>query len=382
VSRPLQTEEASEEDLIGAVALEEYARSGVEPIDSEVLDDESSLATYEVLTYPADWTLEVLVDKWRKGQIAIPKFQRQFVWNQVQASKLIESFLLGLPVPAIFLYSDPDDPNLLVVDGQQRIKSIAYYFEGYFGEESLGRRPVFRLSGLDRKSPFSGLTYTELAVADPSAYAKLTDSVLRAFVIKQLNPADNTSIFLVFERLNTGGTVLSQQEIRNCIYEGPFNDLLLDLNNDLNWRSIFGKKRKDKRQRDVELILRFLALSFNAANYDRPMKNFLSDFMRENRRATEARQTEFASVFADTVAAIRSSLGPKPFHIRTGLNAAVFDAVSAAFSSHLGDIPADMDNRFDHLLADERFLELVSAHTTDKEVVEQRLLTTAKRLFG
>src|SRR5712692_859544 len=105
-----------------------------EPIESELADHDAALRSYEVLTYPADFTLELLVGKWNKGEINIAQGQRKFVWNQAKASKLVESFLIGLPVPPIYFYQDKDDNNLLVVDGQQRLKSIAYFFSGKFGD--------------------------------------------------------------------------------------------------------------------------------------------------------------------------------------------------------------------------------------------------------
>ena len=117
---------------------------------SEEEDRASSPPSYEVVTYPADFTLEVLVAKLKGDppEIDKPGFQRKFVWTQAQASKLIESFLLGLPVPPIFVFTDAVNRQM-VVDGQQRLKSIAYFFEGYFGPEEKGRRPVFRLTGLN-----------------------------------------------------------------------------------------------------------------------------------------------------------------------------------------------------------------------------------------
>src|SRR5215204_1357029 len=232
-------------------------------IASEEDDAEAALAPYEIVTYPADYTLSVLVDKWRRDQVKIPDFQRGFVWKQPQASRLIESFLVGLPVPAIFLYTDrADRNNQLVVDGQQRLRSIAYFFEGYFGEEDdrVGR-PIFKLTGLHEKSPYINKSYAQLEQDDPAAWNRLNDAVLRAFVIQQLDPSDDTSVYHVFERLNTGGTLLSPQEIRNAVSHGQFNDLLHRLNLWEPWRKLYGSPKPDKRQRDVELILRVIALS-------------------------------------------------------------------------------------------------------------------------
>jgi Protein of unknown function DUF262 len=93
-------------------------------IDSEVEDATYSPSHYEIVSIPADYTLEGLASKWRKGQLKIPGFQRKFVWTQRQASRLIESFLLGLPVPALFLYADPQTGEQQVIDGQQRLQTL------------------------------------------------------------------------------------------------------------------------------------------------------------------------------------------------------------------------------------------------------------------
>lgn len=354
----------------------------VDDVESEREDRESSIPAFEILTYPADYTLEVLIDKWRKQQIIIPPFQRRFVWSRVQASKLIESFLLGLPVPAIFLYSVPEDNSLLVVDGQQRLKTIAYYFEGYFGDEEGGRRHVFRLIGLDEHSPFAYKSYEDLNQEDTASFNKLNDSVLRAFVIKQLNPADDTSIYHVFERLNTGGTFLLPQEIRNAIYRGFFNDFLLSINGHALWRAILGKPGADKRQRDVELVLRVLALYFDGDNYDKPMKNFLNKFMRKNQQADQDTLEQFQAVFESTTEVIHGTLGPRPFHIRTGLNAAVLDSVYTATAQHLAEIPDDFSARYKALVADEEYLSSVSSRTTNTDVVERRIERASEVLFS
>lgn len=95
---------------------------------------------------------------------------------------------------------------------------------------------------------------------DDADRRRLRNSVLRSFIVQQIDPEDNTSIYHVFERLNTGGTFLANQEIRNCVYRGAFNNLLNELNSLSHWRRIVGKPDLDSRQKDVELILRFFAL--------------------------------------------------------------------------------------------------------------------------
>lgn len=354
-----------------------------EKLKSESDDRRSSPASYEILTYPADYTLEGLAKKWNDGNIIIPPFQRGFVWKQPQGSKLIESFLLGLPVPPIFLYAQRHDGKFLVIDGQQRLRTIAYFFEGFFGEEENNRRPVFRLIGLNEESPYLNKTYADLASGDEVAFQRLNDAVLRSFVVKQLNPKDDTSIYHIFERLNTGGTFLHAQEIRNCVYHGPFNQLLIELNKLGEWRKILGRSSLDRRQRDVELILRFLALHTDSEHYKKPMKDFLSTFMAHTRdNASEGDLRNLKKIFKSTVSAVHASLGPKPFHIRSGLNIATFDSVFPAFAANSSAIPADIKERFAKLIQDDQYADYTTYRTTDDEVVTARLKSAKKILFG
>ena len=357
----------------GVAAANGEEPSLMEEIPSEVEDSDSTLTSYEILTYPADYTLEVLVDKWNKGDIEIPKFQRRFVWNQNQASKLIDSFLKGLPVPSIFLFSDLESNKLLVVDGQQRLLTLAFFFEGYFGEERSGKRSIFRLTGLEDDSPYNGLTYESLQDANPKAFSRLNDSVLRSFVIRQLDPADDTSIYHVFERLNTGGTLLRPQEIRNCLNHGKFNDMLIEANLFEPWRRIFGSDGPQKRQRDVEVILRFLALYENSDSYEKPMKDFLNQFMKSKQNADDSELKRYYEVFKSTASIVSSQLGPKPFNIRTGLNVAVLDSVFIAIARRIDRAPSDLKRRYDELISDENFLSCVSSGTTDREVISRRI---------
>ncbi len=352
----------------------------LEDIASEAEDKESAPSVvFEISTYPADFTLEVLHNKIERRDIEIPPFQRRKVWKMSQAARLIDSFLLGLPVPQIFIYTD-SKKKLLVIDGQQRLNAINSFFKGYFGEaDKLGKRREFRLISSDEKSRWFKKTYGEL---DESDQRKLQDSVLRAIVVQQLEPKDNTSVHYIFERLNTGGTPLKDQEVRNCVYSGKLNDLLIELNRYENWRTIVGKAKEDERQRDVELILRFVALAHNAKNYEKPMKEFLSNFMATHRNPnTEGLNTE-ARTFKETCDLVINKLGPKPFHLRNGLNAGVFDSVFLAFSRHRDSCPEDIGAKFEALKINPEFEDATQRATTDTKVVKARLAKAEQVLFG
>lgn len=350
----------------------------LEPITSEDEDYESAPPDYEISTFPADYTLEVLYMKWKAEEVKIPTFQRSFVWKQVQASKLIESFLVGLPVPAVFLYTERKSQTHFVIDGQQRLKSIFYFFEGYFGEPEDDKRKIFRLTGLSEKSKFHGKTFGDLAEEDQR---KLKNCVLRSFIVQQLDPSDDTSMYHIFERLNTGGTLLSNQEVRNCVYHGNFVKFLSEINTYPNWRKILGKPKPDTRKKDIELLLRFFAMRDIQA-YEKPMKDFLSRFMRKNRDATREALDASKRIFETTCDRIYQHLGDKPFHVRAGLNAAVFDAVMTAVSKHLDALPEDLQARYVKLIGDKEFDRATRESTTDKDRIMVRLARADSILFS
>ena len=288
--------------------------------------------------------------------MTVPGFQRNYVWNIKQASRLIESFLLGLPVPAIFLFTDDAKNQQLVIDGQQRLMTVVYFLDGYFGEsDSTGRRKVFRLTGLNEKSRYYNKTYADLEESNQAAFNKLNDSVLRAFVIKQITPNGNTSVYHIFERLNTGGSQLVGKEIKNCVYHGSFNDLLCNLNNYSNWRKIFGSDTPHKRQKDVELILRFFSFYEKGNDYKRPIKDFMSNYMRENQETSGVKSQDLESLFKATCDKVVDILAEKPFHIWSGLNVVVFDSIFTTLAQN--DLKDNLAERYENLKRDDDFIK-------------------------
>src|ERR1022692_4741098 len=101
-------------------------------LDQDELDEDVAPVQYDISTYGADYTVDGLVKRLQKGDIFIPDFQRDYVWNQSEASRLIESLLLGLPIPGVFLAKESENNKLLIIDGQQRLKSLQFFYEGFF----------------------------------------------------------------------------------------------------------------------------------------------------------------------------------------------------------------------------------------------------------
>ena len=310
----------------------------------------------------------------------MPEFQRNFVWNIKQSSLLIESFLLGLPVPQVFFYVDENNKNQ-VIDGQQRIMTVVFFLDGYFGAESIqGKKQVFRLEGLDEQSAFHKKRFEDL---DDISQRKLKSAVLRAINIRQLDPkGEPTSVYHIFERLNTGGTPLKPQEVRNCVFRGDFVRILRDLNADENWRKILGKKTFDRHQKDIELILRLFALTCYFDEYEKPMKEFLNRIMNREKAGTSQKVLQFQKDFPHAAATVVSSFGERPFHIRGPLNSAALDAVFSTILQGLQKLPVDLSRRYKQHLADQKFLDTTVSATSDLAFVKQMFQTARDHLLG
>jgi uncharacterized protein with ParB-like and HNH nuclease domain len=347
----------------------------------EEQEEESVAIDYDIASYPSDFTLSGISQMWKDKDIVIPDYQREFVWSIRQSSLLIDSFLCGLPVPPVFFYIDEDNKNL-VIDGQQRILSVVFFFEGYFGKESTqGRRQVFRLSGLNEKSPYFNMRFEDL---EETSQRKLKQAVLRAVNIRQLNPTgESTSAYHIFERLNTGGTPLKPQEIRNCVFRDGFNNLLKNANTDKNWRKILGKSYIDKHQKDVELLLRVFSLVGAVDDYEKPMKEFLNKAMKKHNAGTSKKVVNFFNAFEQVTELIVKSIGAKPFHLRGPLNVSALDSVMCVLIENHKRLDAiNIKDKYKSLINNKDFDELTRINTTDTKTVKERIRKVKEFFFG
>lgn len=333
--------------------------------------DRVPLVQYEITSYGADLDVHGLVRRINKASITIPDFQRGYVWRIAEASRFIESLLLGLPVPGIFLAKEQATENLLVLDGQQRLKTLQFYYGGYF-DPKVGdkQQKVFRLVGV--QGEFEGKGYDELS---PDHKTKLDDSIIHATIVKQNSPdGDNTSIYHIFERLNSEGRKLTEQEIRCAVYYGPLIDLISEINTDSTWRAIYGKE--SNRQKDKELILRFLALRHHLSDYRRPMSEYLNKFAIKYRNINAQTCGVFKKQFIESVAAIYQALGESAFRPERNFNAAVFDSVMIAVSRIIESGVLDVDKikrNYSGLIINRDYINSVSKSTADESLVAQRI---------
>ena len=217
---------------------------------------------------------------------------------------------------------------------------------------------------------------------DPTDKRKLENSVLRAINIRQLSPKEeNTSIYHIFERLNTGGTPLTPQEIRNVVFRGDFLKALKKLNEDKNWRIIIGKKAPDKHQKDIELILRAFAIANYLSTYEKPMKEFLNNAANNNKKILSKEVEKFIEDFPKATKIIADKIGNKPFNVRGPLNNSAFDSIFCSIINNLDHIPEDLGMRYVQLLLDQKFIDFTSIGTTDTKTVKDRYAYVKSKLI-
>jgi hypothetical protein len=313
--------------------------------DSEVQIDE-----YDITAIPNDFNLLTLFNFVEAGAIQIPGFQRNYVWDRSRASKLIESFILGIPVPQIFLYEQSKN-SFLVIDGQQRLMSIYYFMKRRFPrkDKRAAIRRVFDENGGIPDSILMDDEYFEdfklaLKPAHPSIknkfhnlnHARLGDyktqfdlRPLRAIIVKQNVPAeDNSSMYEVFNRLNTGGINLTAQEIRTSMYHSAFYDMLNKSNIDPRWRGILQAPQPDLHAKDVEIMLRSIAMLVDGSSYKPSMVRFLNVFSKKCQSIPDNEVNYFQSLLSSFYEACAGLNADAFINIRNNrLNIALLEAV-------------------------------------------------------
>jgi len=233
------------------------------PVDEQETEDDltGAISFKSAVSQAADWTLETINNQLVKGNIDLsPGFQRRAAWDNTRKSRLIESVIVGMPVPNIVLAENKDRRGAsLVIDGKQRLLTIKDFYEN-----------SFKLAGLDIRTDLNGLTYAQLPDDDRDF---LDNSTLRATLIK--NWKDENFLYAIFFRLNSGSLPLSPQELRKALIGGRLLDSIEHyIAASAPFHDVFGHE-PDKRMRDSELVLRFIAFDSRLSEYDGNLKRFL-----------------------------------------------------------------------------------------------------------
>jgi len=382
MTRPARTENAA----VQAITEEQL------PLDSELLSpseyeelEEAENDVQPVSYSGTDFDVEGIVRRLERGDIVIPtfghdvveietaRFQRSFVWRRPQMDKFIESLLLEFPIPGIILVQQADK-RYLVLDGQQRLRTLAAFYEGIHAEKQ------FALNNVAER--FQGLTYKSLS---PERRRTLDNTFIQATIVRTDGSPDSLdAVYQVFERLNSGGTQLTPHEIRIALYAGPFVEFLARLNEYSSWRELYGPP--SPRLRDQELLLRTIALYASPATYKRPLKQYLNDFVGEHRTLARLEHERIAGQFRQVTDLINE--GPGRSALRLGsnqVNAALSEAILVGLMRRLesGDLPTpdEAASVVSSLTGDAEFVAAVNRATADEENVRTRL-AKATRAFA
>jgi hypothetical protein len=367
--------------------------------DSAVVD--ASFKDYQITATPNDFNVKTICDFIESGVVKIPSFQRNYVWDIERASKLIESLLIGLPIPQIFLYEEARN-SFLVIDGQQRMMSIFYFFKSRFPRKEK-RLEIRKIFAEERKIPqkiFDDDAYFSkfnlvLPQGTPSTfsrfhgknYSTLDDyqssfnlSTIRNVVIKQTSPKedDESSVFEIFNRLNTGGVNLTAQEIRASLYASDFMAMLDQITFTKEWLHVAGKKQPDINLKDSEVLLRAFSMLVDGGRYREPMGSFLNSFAKKAKTFSE-KEVGFAH---ELIMAFLKKVHPLPRSIfsvtaRTRFNIAFFEATfralcESAYHEKTTDIPDVGKDQFATLRTDEDFVRATRFSTGQLSNVKTR----------
>ncbi|MBH1587267.1 DUF262 domain-containing protein [Stenotrophomonas maltophilia] len=302
----------------------------VEIPDTQQEDEEDlspAASTADTYVVSSDWTLETIALQIRKGNIDLqPEFQRRAAWDDERKSRLIESFLVSIPVPSIVLAeSKLSKGQFLVIDGKQRLVSIADFMQD-----------CFKLKGLKMRPDLNGKSYQDLLQEDRNTF---DNSTIRTTAIRKWQ--DESFLYTIFYRLNSGSLPLSPQELRKALIGGRLINAIEDyLSKSAPFKKIFGDQL-DRRMRDSELVLRYVAFDLFLPSYAGDFKNFLDEAARYFEVDSPSRDAELEAslrrldtsldvafeVFAD--ATFKKWLGDKYERV---MNRAVFDAISRSFA--------------------------------------------------
>ncbi|MGF1891182.1 DUF262 domain-containing protein [Vibrio campbellii] len=337
-----------------------------------------------VKTQTIEYDLETMVKKIDRNVIKLnPEYQRRHRWSDVTSSRLIESLILNIPVPFVYISQDIDVDievedgiaRFSVIDGQQRLTAIYNFFKNKFA-----------LDGLDVLTDLNGSTYSELP---PFLIRRLEERTLRCLRID--STLDGQVKYDIFERLNSGSVKLEAQELRNATCRGPFKQLIKELaKNELfsELCQLDPTSARVQKMEDEELVLRYFALTYKNGytKYKGGFKKFLTESMISFNTLDEKELDDMKKSFLQTFSYIyRNSPDKNPFakyrfDLDTGqlkqmskFNAAVYDALAVSCSEKLKSGESLDINKFRNLFKNQEFFSSVEGSVNDVSKLTRRI---------
>lgn len=311
-----------------------------------------------------------------------PDFQREVVWKSADQTRFIDSLMKQLPIPSLCFSLDVATEQRLVIDGLQRISSVLRFLSD---EEWV----LSRLGDVD--PVISGVPNSEFRKPGSplnQLYKRVQNATLPITVIRcdYSKPDHMDYLFTIFHRLNTGGTRLTNQEIRNCIFSGSFNDLLRkELDSDQRWQRFLATNVNGRtdRFRSIELILRVFAFSENQDAYKGNLAKFLNAFMQRNRRPKAEDISRWKTQFEAILSLVDEKVRPN-LHSKIGF--AIAEAMLVGISRNLARlqvVPSDSVGRAIERLQNEQAFSTseLAFDLSRKEKVDSRL-DAATRIFS
>jgi Protein of unknown function DUF262. len=333
--------------------------------DSDIIDESSSKDSI----YPSNYTNEeldikevhmqvvTLLRRKEQDKIVIPPFQRNQVWKPQQKSRFIESLILNIPIPPFYISQDLEG-KMIIVDGLQRSSAIFDFLNGDYS-----------LVGLEALPSLNGCSYNELP---NDLQARIEDRELLLYVLKPTVPM--AIVYDIFNRINSNGTPLTRQEIRNCIYIGKATTLLAELAATVEFRSAIGNGIPSLRMKDREAILRFLAFSNPKAieEYKGEMDDFLGKAMRQINRMSDLEIKSLKQRFVRVMKMTLDFFGSRNFRLATQtsrgrVNIALLECVSVFFDRTSDEVllnnKKQIVSKYNSLLNDNEFKEAIRTST-------------------
>jgi len=333
-------------------------------------------------TQAYDKAVSDLVRMMEDAEICLnPDYQREYIWTDQKASLLVESILLNVPIPVIYVAQEEND-TWTVIDGLQRLNSLKRFFDG-----------KFKLRGLEVIKELNGKYFKQLP---PKSVSILRNGLIRVIVV--LFESHEEIKYDIFMRLNSGAVQLNNQELRNCLYRGALNNMLKRLRTNETFMKLVGLKKPDKRFRDAELILRFFAFLDTWDFKDEKMREYaglkplLNSFMEKNKDADQQFLLDLEDRFQTTIEKVDKVFGDLAFRrlkahgvIEKSVNRALMDCIMLSFTQYpendLVDKKKGIIAQLRMLnLRDQDFIKSVTTSTTDKRGLEYRLKTWQETL--
>lgn len=320
-----------------------------------------------------DITVRQLFDMISENQIELqPEYQRHFIWDDVRQSQLIESIFLGIPVPNLFMATNPDS-TWEVIDGLQRLTTVV----NFLGDQELIRRTnlkgrKLRLNGLEKVSSMNGYFFEDLP---RSVQLTFLTRPVRVTVLN--DKSDLTVRYDLFERLNTGGVVLHPQEIRNCVYLGEFKDFIVECSRNTNFNSCVKMTENAERTGSKEeLVLKYFAYFEDRQLFVHSVKEFLNDYMKRKTRTFKNR-ANLLELFTTTFTTIDNLL-PNGIVRGNRINITpliLYEAISIGVADTIvqGHQALITTDKLQHLLNDDELRRLTTGATNSRAKVNDRI---------